>query len=74
MGCLNSTPIFELMGTHSKAYEEYVKMSAEDLEELQYTGVWEQDRKRFTSEYFKNQEVFNILDIDFIDDEYDYNF
>lgn len=49
----------------NEAKKEYDKLTPEELKELNFTGDWELDRKRFTREYEKNLEVFNDLDTDY---------
>lgn len=44
-----------------QAHSEYSRLSKDDLIELQYTGDWELDRKRFTSEYSRNIEVLKEI-------------
>lgn len=48
----------------NEAKKEYDRLTLEELKELNFTGDWELDRKRFTREYEKNLEVFNDLDTD----------
>ena len=50
--------------------KEYLKLSPKELEELEYTGDWELDKKRFSSAWKKNQEVFDLSEWDKIDNEY----
>lgn len=45
----------------NEAKLEYDKLNREELKELNFTGDWELDKKRFTREYEKNQEIFNDL-------------
>lgn len=49
----------------NEAKKEYDRLTLEELQELNFTGEWELDQKRFTREYKKNLEIFNNLDIDF---------
>lgn len=49
----------------NEAKKEYDRLTLEELKELNFTGDWELDRKRFTREYEKNLEVFNDLDTDY---------
>lgn len=44
---------------------EYEKLTTEELQELNFTGEWELDKKRFTREYKKNLEILNDLNTDF---------
>ena len=51
--------------------KEYLKLTSKELEDLDYTGEWELDKKRFSSAWKKNQEVFDLSGWDNIDTEYD---
>lgn len=42
-----------------EAQEQYNLLSVDELLELNFTGSWEYDKKRFLKEYSKNQEIFN---------------
>ena len=48
-----------------------VEKFKELLQELEYTGDWELDKKRFSSAWKKNQEVFDLSGWDKIDDNED---
>lgn len=45
----------------NKAKKEYDRLTIEELQELNFTGEWELDQKRFTREYEKNLEVLGGL-------------
>ena len=49
----------------NEAKKEYDRLTLEELQELNFTGEWEFDQKRFTREYEKNLEIFNNLDTDY---------
>lgn len=51
--------------------EEYLKLTPKELEDLEYTGDWELDKKRFSSAWKKNQDVFDLSGWDNIEEEYD---
>lgn len=51
--------------------KEYLKLTSKELEDLDYTGEWELDKKRFSSAWKKNQEIFDLSGWDNIDTEYD---
>lgn len=44
---------------HTKeAKKEYTLLTKEELKDLNYTGDWDLDQKRFIKEYEKNMEIF----------------
>lgn len=51
--------------------EEYLKLTPKELEDLEYTGDWELDKKRFSSAWKKNQDVFDLSGWDNIEEEVD---
>ena len=51
--------------------KEYLKLTSKELEDLDYTGEWELDKKRFSSAWKKNQEIFDLSGWDNIYTEYD---
>ena len=51
--------------------KEYLKLTSKELEDLDYTGEWELDKKRFSSAWKKNQEIFDLSGWDNIEEEVD---
>lgn len=51
-----------------QALEQYNLLTREELRDLNYTGDWELDKKRFTKEFEKNFEVLN-MDLESLLDE-----
>lgn len=42
------------------AKEQYEQLTVEELEDLNFTGVWELDKRRFTKEFEKNLEALLV--------------
>lgn len=60
-----------------KIKAEYDKLTKSELEAMLYSGEWEKDRRRFTSEWKLNQTIFNddkwnIIESEDEEDEYGY--
>ena len=51
--------------------KEYLKLTSKELEDLDYTGDWELDKKRFSSAWKKNQDIFDLSGWDNIEEEVD---
>lgn len=51
--------------------KEYLKLTSKELEDLDYTGEWELDKKRFSSAWKKNQEIFDLSGWNNIEEEVD---
>lgn len=53
-----------------EAKQEYDLLTKAELKELNFTGEWDLDKRRFTKEYEKNLEIFSITNLeDLLDTE-----